>query len=195
VINLSDFTFDEENHVGRLDGQLVKSTTTILKEEGFVDTTWFTEYGRQKGSHAHKAILLDYENDLDESTVDEAIKGRLEAARKFRKETGLEILEMETRYFHPVWMYTGKPDLICKLFGKLAVVDYKPWTIQWWVKYQLAAYALMLSESPFARFALRLGDDGRYRLEQYKDRADLNHWIAIATVNRLKTLHKKENGI
>lgn len=183
------FTFDEELHEGRFNGIRVKSVTTILQEEGLIDTTWFTEYGRLKGSHTHKAILLDSENDLDEATVDEAIRGRLEAFRKFKRETGFKIIESEVRYFNPIYRFTGKPDVLGLLYGKTAVIDYKPWTLQWWTRYQLAGYEWFY-DFPVKRYALRLGDNGQYRLAPYEDRTDKHSFLAILTTNRIKEAHK-----
>jgi hypothetical protein len=186
---LSDFAFDDELHEGRYDGIRVKSVTTILQEEGLVDTTWFTEYGRQKGTYTHKAILLDNQGDLDESTVDDAIKGRLEAARKFKAETGFIIIETEVRHFNKQWMFTGKPDLMGLLFGHKSIIDYKPWTLQWWTRYQLAGYEWFYDD-PMRRYALRLGDDGRYQLKRYEDRTDKHSFLAILTTNRIKEMKR-----
>jgi hypothetical protein len=183
--SLSDFTFDDESHEGHYKGSSVKSVTTILREEGLIDTTWFTEYGRLKGSHTHQAILFDNEGDLDEATVDDAIRGRLEAARKFRAETGFVIIENEVRHFSEQWQFTGKPDVLGLLYGRKAVIDYKPWTLQWWTRYQLAGYE-WLYPFPVRRYALRLGDDGRYQLKSYEDRTDKHSFLAILTTNRIR---------
>lgn len=188
-IKLSNFTFNEETHEGRCNGRIIKSVTTILREEGFIDTTWFTEYGRMKGDYTHKAILYDNQNDLDESTIDEAIRGRLTAFRKFKSETSFKIIETEVRHFQPVHCFTGKPDVLGYLFGKVAVIDYKPWTLQWWTRYQLAGYEWFY-DFPVKRYALRLGDDGRYQLKPYEDRKDKYSFLAIVTTNQIK----KENS-
>lgn len=182
---MDEFFFDEEKHIGTYQGNLVKSVTTILQEEGFIDTTWFTEYGRVKGTYTHKAILLDNNGTLDEDTVDDAIRGRLEAARKFRIETGFEIIEQEVRHFDKTLMLTGKPDVVGHLYGRPAIIDYKPWTLQWYTRYQLAAYQLFFDKA-MNRYALRLGDDGRYQLHKYEDRTDAHSFLAILTTNRLK---------
>lgn len=182
---MSDFTFNEETHEGRYNGQVVDSVTTALAKNGMIDTTWFTEYGRLKGSHTHLAILYDTQGDLDEDSIDDAIRGRVEAARKFRAETGFKVIESEVRHFHPVYRFTGQPDIHGELFGKMAVIDYKPWTLQWWTRWQLAGYEWFYSY-PVKRFALRLGDDGRYQLKEYTDRTDKHGFLAILTANRIR---------
>lgn len=181
-----DFAFDEESHEGSYDGQRVKSVTTILHEEGFIDTSFFTEYGRVKGTYTHDAVSLFLNNNLDEGSIDEAIKGRFEAFKKFKAETGFKLIEHEVRHFEPVWRFTGKPDLVGELYNKFSIIDLKPWSLQWWTKYQVAAYTMFYYDAHAHRYALRLGDDGRYRLVPYESREDIYDWKAILTVNRLK---------
>lgn len=182
---MNEFTFDEEKHVGYYNGVPIKSVTTVLQQEGLVDTTYFTEYGRVKGTYLHKAVLLDNNGTLDEDTVDDAIRGRLEAARRFKADTEFEIIEQEVRHFNKMYMITGKPDLVARLYGKPSIIDYKPWNLQWYTRYQLGGYELFF-DTHMRRYALRLGDDGRYQLHPYTDWTDKQGFLAILATNRIK---------
>ena len=59
-----NLTFDPVAHIYRLDGVVVPNVTGILRDEGFVDASWFTPYAAERGTKAHRAIELYDEGDL-----------------------------------------------------------------------------------------------------------------------------------
>jgi hypothetical protein len=60
-----ELEFIEDDHLYHFRGAVVPSVTGILKEMGFIDTAWFDDYSRQRGSFAHKATHLDDMDQLD----------------------------------------------------------------------------------------------------------------------------------
>jgi hypothetical protein len=90
------FEFHEEDHtyVWTGDGVVLPSVTTIIKEvvqpfAGYqVDPEWLRWRG-QLGTAVHKAVELDCQGKLDESTVSGPIKGYFDAWRQARSDLGI----------------------------------------------------------------------------------------------------------
>ena len=82
---LNDFTvtFEPEGHVYTWNGRRLPSITQILKAEGFIDTSHYDEWSRDKGSMVHLACHYDLAGELDEDTLDDEIRPYLAAFRKF----------------------------------------------------------------------------------------------------------------
>ncbi len=108
---MNDLRFDAEKHEYLVGGERVPSVTEIV---GAVvgGPQWATEWHLARGSALHEAIALYMRGRLDESSVDERIKGRLEAA-KLAIETWslLDGARIEEPLAHPVLKFAGTPDL------------------------------------------------------------------------------------
>lgn len=162
---LNDFnvTFDAERHVYTWQGKDLKSVTQILQEENFVDSTWFTEWARDKGSHVHTAIKYDLAGELDEDSLDDEIRPYLSAFRKFMTESGFKVERSETPGVNTTHHYAGTPDII-GCFPKPTVCR---------------------------RYALELSADGKYKLVPFQDQNDFNVWLAAVAVHHWKNNNLK----
>ena len=169
---MSNLTFDEESHTYRLDGEIIPSVTQILK--GAALTPSFrggSGVAMTKGSFAHLATELDDKGELDEATVDPANLGHLEAWRKFRTESGIEILAIEERVHNDLYRYAGTLDRRVLYQGRESIIDIKTGNSYPWHPIQTAAYALALGK-PVSRFSVYLSDAGSYKLEEHTDSHD-----------------------
>lgn len=183
--------FDEATHTYTFNSRPVPSVTQVLQAEQFVDVTWFTEHGRDRGKKAHLAIHLYDMGDLDEDSLDPALAPYLDAWKKFKQDSGFKIYESESAYYHPFLQYAGTPDKYGELNGKAALIDIKTGAVQEWVRIQLSAYAELISNGPLSRFSIQLKDDGSYRLTEYKDRSDRGIWMAALSCYQWKNNNLK----
>ena len=78
--------FEPGSHVYTYKGQHWPSITQILKTEGFIDTTWFDEWSRDKGSMVHLAVKYDIAGELNEESLDDEIRPYLTGFRNPRSE-------------------------------------------------------------------------------------------------------------
>lgn len=156
------------------------SVTEILAGVGLIDTDWFTEEARLKGSAVHRATELHDLGTLDEASVDDRIAGRFRQYRRFLMETGCEILNVEHEVRHS-WGYVGHPDRLVNLGGRFGVLDIKGTTPCPWHALQLQGYKAAIRETGptlIGRWNLYLSDD-RYRLiERTNNREDDSGWTA-----------------
>ena len=146
--------FTEEGHRYTLNGERLASVTGILRAEGFIDTAFYTEYGRQRGSFVHLARHYDDAGELDEDTLDPVIVPYLEAWRRFKRESGFVVERSEVPMASSAYRYAGKPDCI----GTFPSGNLK-------------------------RAAVELHDDGTYKLVPFTDRQDVALWLSVLAVH------------
>lgn len=191
--------FDEGTHTYYLDGDAKMSTTQVLRDAGMVDTTWFREWHRWRGSETHKAIATwNKAGNIDRRKVDPKIRPYLEAALKWQTDTGFVAMFVEHRMYDKIFDVCGTADLIGH-FGaaqpKVDVfVDYK--TNDWkqgqlTSKWQLASYGHMFApKEVFRRIEVVLGPDGNYGpvnsfpVDTYLQH--VNEFLALSVVAKLR---------
>lgn len=160
------FLFDEASHVYTLNGLPLPSVTTILKRCGLIDETYYTQSATLRGKIVHSICHLYDENRLDMSSVDERLRGYLEAWIKFRSESGFIPSQSECPMYSKALWFAGTPDKIGldpKDKAKKWLVDIKTGEIQKWIKYQTVGYEILCNEkTPYTRLGVKLNDDGTY---------------------------------
>jgi len=197
--------FDEASHrYLRPDGvPYTSSVTGTLKDAGFYDDAYFTEFGRDRGTLVHRIIEFDNLGDLDEASVDPVLAPYLEAWRRFKADQQFVIASVggqyavERRYGDDVLDIAGTVDAIgFTKTGALAVVDAKSGVYMPWHPIQLAAYAdFVLRSADFPnvvrvqRIGVYITSDGKYEMRTYSDRADLKVWQAAVVVAQWRRLH------
>jgi len=123
------------------DGETIPSVTQIIGEwrpvsvygvEYYVNT--FTGHvvdaerfreARDWGNAVHKMLALYLHRKLDESSLHESLIPILEQFDEWMRLNHVEPLEIEKPLYNEQYRYAGTPDLICKLNGRLSIVDYK----------------------------------------------------------------------
>lgn len=170
-------TFSPATHSYTIDGQPVPSVTQILADMGFIDTTWFTEYGRERGKLVHRIIHWHITGELDEATIDPELQGYLDAWGAFIADTGFVSTETEKPLGSVLHRFCGTPDHIGILNGREAAVDAKTGVIAPWAGIQLAGYEI-LKGKPLKRFALQLKENGKYSIKPFTDRQDRGMFLS-----------------
>jgi len=188
---LSELNFDEENHVYTLRGRRLQSVTGILNSAGIIDTTWFNESARIRGTYVHKAIHLYLKNELDFDSLDSVVVPYFNAFLKFLKEVKPEIIGSELRVLNLRDDYAGTLDLLLKLPGckTIDLVDIKTGSLSAWTALQLVGYIRAENEMGVVagmRAGLQLMENGNYNYKTYTNPADHGVWDACRIVANYK---------
>lgn len=171
---MSELIFDETLHRYVLDGQVLPSVTQVLKplyDFSFVNPDLLRR-AAEYGTALHKTVELYLKNDLDEDSLDDALKGPLDAFKEWQRATNEVDPIIETFCYHPRLKYAGTPDLAYPH----SIIDIKSRPVNMLTDpIQLAAYD-HFGKGNRARFVLELKQDGTYnftRVNPTKKSGDL----------------------
>jgi hypothetical protein len=174
----TSFDFDDVAHEYRLKGNVILGATGAMKRCGWIDTTYYTEAGRQRGTWVHQAIHYSEEGDLHWPEMPPWVQGYLDAYKRFKDDWKFKARLREIPLYHPEFLYGVIPDgegLV--LDGEPAIVELKTGIMPWWTKYQTALQELAIrawEKNPFwrRRFGVELHADGTYKPQEFKNNAD-----------------------
>jgi len=188
--------FIEEGHIYKVDGVVVPSVTQVL--DGLYDLSKFSpdtlETARQKGIAVHKMVELDCLKKLDEQALPEWMLPVFIQWRKFVAESGFKFMESECVVYHPTYRYAGTLDLYGSVKGRLAIIDIKrSFAAGPTIGLQMAAYAAAKYNDTklpdLDRYALKLNENGPYRLEPFTDKSDFTTFLSLLTIKNWKRKH------
>jgi hypothetical protein len=182
-------TFEAATHTYRVGGVRVPSVTQVLRPLCNFDgiPTHVLEAKADLGRRVHTATQYLDEDDLDEATItDEA--PYLAAWRKFRNDTGAQVVHNELVVVNHDMGYAGTLDRVLSLWGDPWLVDIKTsFTTPLSAGPQTAAYMRALGNPDIRRrAALRLRGDGTYRLDPLDGIDDWSVFVAAMTIHRFK---------
>lgn len=147
------------------------------------------EAARVRGRAVHNAIEALVYDFLDESVLAPDVLIRLDAYRRFIKESGYETTHTEIVVEHPVWRYRGHPDTVGWLVRKRVILDWKNVDALDLAaaSFQLAGYraawnAEHPTESVEALGVVQLKSDGTYRFHEVSAAEAERVWFAAVTV-------------
>jgi hypothetical protein len=163
--------------------------TAILQASGLVDTSWFTDEARDRGSALHAAAHFLDEGDLDWESVDPSVLPRLRQYQKFLEEVKPEILSIEESVVNETLLYCGRLDRRVRIGGREGVLDIKSPYRAAWQALQVAMYGACFPR-PLARWTLHLSDE-RYQLIEHKNRGD---WSVAKAAITIAAWKEKSNG-
>ena len=201
------YDFTAESHTYTAGGQVFPSVTGILRDTGLIDTQWFDELSRDRGSFVHLATQFYDEGTLDAETLDERIKPYLRGYIQFRADSGFEPLPIldqvsdeevlaEGRRFQNQYRYAGTIDRIGILkSGRKAVLDIKSGALHATTRLQLAAYQGLLDKpGDYTRIVVRLSNDGKYKVTEFPVSEYVRDFHLFASCLSVVTF-KKENKL
>jgi hypothetical protein len=188
-------TFNEERHEYHHNGVPVPNVTRILSP--LMDYSMVPadklEIARQKGTHVHRMVELWATGDLVEETLPDWMKPVFAQWLKFVADTGFELFASENRVFHNTYRYAGTLDLYGKMHRNKypCYIDIKRSFLAGpSIGLQLAAYQEAHGDKLAARFALKLNENGPYRLESFEDKADFGVFLSLLTIHNWKGKHQ-----
>lgn len=172
--------FNPEKHQYFLNGVALPSVTGILSDMGFIDKSFFTDYGRTRGQFVHLACELDDRNELEEETLDSVLVPYLKAWRSFKKDSKIIIEAIEKPVASCVYSFAGMLDRLGIMNNQPCVLDIKSGAVAPWTALQLAAYEIAENRK-LNRFAVQLMDTGKYKLYPYTDRQDRQIFLSAVS--------------
>jgi len=119
------------------------SVTEIIRP--FIDSQWFTEDSRNRGSFVHHAVAA-YLNGVWTPPLPDVWQPYVDSAKDWIDRTIDRVLVVERRFVDTAKGYCGKPDLIAVIRGDEAptLIDWKTSaSYQKWWPVQIAAYRLL----------------------------------------------------
>ena len=191
---INELEFHEEEHIYSLNGKIVTNVTRVLSplvSFHMVDPVKL-ENARRKGVAVHKMVELWCQDDLDEASLPEWMVPVLDQWKLFVEMTKFRVLESESRVYHKVFGYAGTLDLFGIINEKdHAIIDLKrSFAAGDVIGYQTAAYAEAHENKKCKRFALKLREDGHFKLKEYKDKNDFTHFLTCLNWHRLQEKHR-----
>lgn len=184
--------FDAAAHQYRVAGQIIPSVTQILRP--LVDFSAIAPdvlaAKADLGKRVHFACELDDDADLDESSVEDDVAPYLDAYRRWRRESGAQIILTERRLYHRALGYCGTLDRVAHVGGAAHLIDLKT-SVEIYASTgpQTAAYAAALGAPVQHRAALQLRADGTYRYHALTSADDWPVFVACLTLHRFKQEH------
>lgn len=168
---MAGLTFDEAPHIYRLDGKQIPSVSQIMEplskaKYGGIDDAVLNK-AANRGTAVHTAIEIFIKTDgfVD---IQPEFAGYMEAFEAWWKDFEPEPLASEYRMYHKLMGYAGTADLLCRIGGKLTLVDYKTSAAvsEKLHGVQLEAYAQALSSHGIEvedKLILHLKKDGEFK--------------------------------
>ncbi len=194
--------YDDPTHTYKVDGVVFPSVTQVLTEAGFIDPTWYTPEGAERG----KAVALITEL-WDKGTLAKGLVvqrhpeyvGYLAAWQKFLSERVAEIVATEERVYDATWRYAGTLDRRVRLSGCVlnsrTVLDIKTGAKAWWHRYQTAAYmacCCSMGHTVTNRMAVYLKPNGTYVCDPHDNYPHgIDVFLAALCVANEKRAHGK----
>jgi hypothetical protein len=153
--------FDRDEHIYTRRGVILPSITQVLAAEGIIDTSFYTEGGRDRGKNVHLACHLFDTGQIGEEEIDAETEPYLRAWISFKRDTGFEVVDSEKPLASKLYGFAGTPDRVGKFETK-------------------SIYA-----SP-KRLAVELHNDGSYKLFPFNDPSDFSMFLSILAVHNWK---------
>ncbi len=167
--------FDPALHQYRVGERIIPSVTQVLKEAGYIDTTWMSEEARERGSAVH-TLCERYAKGIrfDDAGRELASLEYVNAFAHWVRDNGVYAVSTEQIIHgnvngHP---YAGRYDLLCEIRRKRRQVDLKTGAKAKWHVIQGAAYALQSNPAEVSTLYLRA--DGSYKEDRYTAREILD---------------------
>ena len=177
--------------------------TRILEEAGFTDFSRVPpavlSAAQDFGTNVHLAAELWDEGDLDIESLSPALLPYLDAWRLFLNDYEVHIIDIEKKVFSRIWQYQGRLDRIAEVKGVITLIDIKSATaISPATAIQTAGYKIAVESMERIkikqRMCVQLCDDGRYKVEVFKDKNDITVFKSAVITYHWKAKHKLLKG-
>ena len=183
----------DESHVYRLGSKRrLMGVTEILRSAGICPASDYTndmiEHSKKLGEYVHLACAMDDRGELDEDTLDDAIRPYLTAWRawKLARPDLTSWIEIETPIHDETW--AGTPDRISEYGTSRSIIEIKTGEPKKWHRIQAQAYAVLSGYGSDAwRVLVYLNADGTYDEEHWApDETHLAVWQSAVTIAHWK---------
>jgi len=177
---MGELKFDSKNHIYTRNGTRIPNVTGIISSVIPRDFN-ATEWQMHRGSMVHQAMALYLQGRLDEKTVDERIRGKVEAGKRAVKELSLKPpYVIEKPMSHSIYNYAGKPDVLA---GTI-LVDWKS-SHDDSTEVQAGGYYLLLEGYGYKVkkiYEIVLNDNEKYKIYEYKPKRSKRLFLSCLTM-------------
>lgn len=172
-------------------GARVQSITQMLMRVGLVDGRWYGEESSERGTRVHE-LATDYDlGALDLERCVSAFRpwvcGYAAAMKRLRPTWEPDGIEHPS--IHPAHRFAGRPDRVGRVFQARAIVEIKTnnksWNVEAATPIQTALQAILVSAryplpaEHWARYAIYIRPDGKFRIESHQDTRDFDRAYEI----------------
>ena len=181
-------TFEPIGHIYQNDhGDVLKSVTTILKDELGLYQWKGTMTKATRGTNIHLACQFFDEKDIDEKALDTDIRENLGQYKKALAENDIVVEANELMRYHPELGYAGMVDKVAKVKGARSIIDIKSGKEEVWHRWQTAAYMGMLKKElgELDRYCLYLTNDS-YKLVMHPSQMDWSEWTILLAAHNIR---------
>jgi CRISPR/Cas system-associated exonuclease Cas4 (RecB family) len=183
-------TLEPKSHTYRLSNIRVPGVSEIMERAGLFDEikAYRSERAFSRGTYIHQITALHDLGTLDETKVEPELGGYLEAWKRFIKESGFIVLQIEQLHWHPELQYAGTIDRFGIYEGSDTVIDIKSGKPSRSHHVQLAAYAEFFREGTLIprRLGIYLQPNGRWKPEWLEKPGALQAWNSALYLYRWK---------
>lgn len=191
--------FDAHNHIFKINGVIVPSITQVIKAAGLTDYSKVPPHilkaSQDFGTAAHLATQLYDQGNLDETTLDPALRPYLDSWITFCKEYGFVSEIIEKPMGSELFKFAGIPDRIGKREGKAADVEIKTtFEMNESTAEQTAGQVILWKgkiDTKVERWGVLLTETGKPQVYRYKNASDFSVFLAALTICNTK----KQRGI
>lgn len=185
----------DDNHRYWLGTKNIPGVNEVLQGVGIIDPSWYEPEHAYRGQYVHAATHYIDEGDYDMDSCLPEFRGYLDAWLRAKRETGMDIIDIEQMRWHRTYQFAGRRDRKINWVGREWIADIKTVGTPGapgpkWAGEALAAYDMMdPREDRYARgrVSILLYPDGTWRPELWEDFSDRTHWLNyLATFRRLK---------
>jgi len=177
--------FNEKKHIYTRNGIKIPNVTGIISSVIPRDFN-ATEWQMNRGTAVHRAMALFMQGRLNEKSVDERIRGKVEAGKRAVKELSLNppyIIEQEL--YHPLYNYAGKPDVL----AHRTLVDWKSSSDKI-TEIQMGGYYLLFDSNGYKvkkLLEIVLSDNGKYKVTEFKIPRSKRLFLSCLTMHNFLT--------
>lgn len=174
------FEADSHTYTDLVTGEILQHTTGMLTRTGWIDDTWMTDESRARGQAVHK-LTADYDlGALDLKSCVTPYRPYLLAHVAAMQILRLELLAIEEAIVHPVHLYGCRPDRVVDDQGEVGPFEVKSTdgpakhhALQTALQALALEHKLRIPAEHQKRQALYLYPNGRFKVFEHRDRADL----------------------
>lgn len=192
----------DRQHRYWLGAEEILGTSFILADNGLVDSSWFTEEARSRGTVVHQVLAgihSGYTFNWDD--LHEKLHGFVRSGLAFRDRMKYEVLDVEQMRWHPIYRFAGTLDLRIRMNDYEYILDWKTGKAAKATRYQLAAYDLLAGPPKTFKFRKKIcvelrEDGGMPSIVEYNDPMYLHDdlsFLAFLETTR-KRMEIKPNG-
>lgn len=187
-----EFAFDPAEHIYTVvaTGERLPGITGLLERDGLIDSEWFTEESRIRGTAVHRLTA-----DVDLGALEDVrslagtdakysgwVQAHIKAMSLIRP---ARFTHVEVPLAHAQFRYAGTPDRGAEVYGGLSIIEIKSGDYEEAHQIQTALQAILFEQEwgipaeSIQRFGLYLKSNGKFRFEQFVKRSDFDRARSI----------------